>query len=143
MRIRGSRAGVALIMLAAVAVRPSAAQEASDSVAIAGVVADYIQGWREGDTARLGLALAPDGILMWRQGDRVSTRTFQEILQKRKPLPGYGEPWTLLSLDIFNGDVAVAEARIAGKGPTAVDVLTLYKLERGWRIVNKAFTYFR
>jgi hypothetical protein len=122
---------------------PAAAQDAADSVAIHRVVDGYISGWREADVERLSEVFAPEGRVMWVQDDQLATSTFAEVLGNRRPRPGYGEPWRLLSLSIAGDRVAVAEVWIAGASVNYVDFLTLYKIGDTWRIVTKAFTVLR
>ena len=119
--------------------------ESSDSLAVARTVADYIRGWREGDVALLREVFAPQGVVMWTSNDGFRTMTFEEVLEDRKPNPGYGEPWRIEHLRVVDGAVAVVEVFIARpeRGLEFTDILTLYRLAEGWRIVSKAYAWRR
>jgi len=134
-----------LVVLSATAItaRTVAGQAPADSAAITRVIAGYIDGWRRADTVLLGRVFSPHGVIVWPADDGgVSTITFAEVLRHRRPQPGYGEPWRVLSL-AMNDEVAVARVAIATATVDYLDVLTLYRLEDGWRIVCKAYSVRR
>jgi hypothetical protein len=130
-----------LVLLPAFAV--SADEFLTDEAAVRQVVADYIAGWREGDVDTLARIFALEhGHIIWRNSDNgVQSITFSEALQKRKPNPGYGQPYRIEHLDIVDGYLAVVRFNVerADKG-SYIDYFTLYKTGDGWKIVTKAFT---
>lgn len=111
----------------------------SDSVAIHRVLAEYVEGWRAGDVPRLRSVFAPAGAILWQSADTLATMTFERALANRRPNPGYGEPWRLESLSIVDGTVASARLWIKHRTGAYVDILGLYKLQDGWRIVTKTY----
>jgi dipeptidyl aminopeptidase/acylaminoacyl peptidase len=127
------------------AVRADRLPAPEDSLAIVSAVEGYVRGWRDGDVARLGEVLAPEGVIIWTGSGGVRTMTFQEALANRRPNPGFGEPWRLEALRVVDGRMAVAEVDIAfGEGEGQyTDVLTLYKTDGRWWIVGKAYSLRR
>jgi hypothetical protein len=121
--------------------RSTTAQEPdADRDAIRRVLTAYVEGWRDGDVARLGTALAPNGQIMWPANGRgLTTMTFEAALERRRPQPEYGRTWEVQSLDVVDARLAVAKLSISREGGSYVDYLVLMKLDAGWRIVNKTF----
>ena len=118
----------------------------SDEAGVRRAIEDYVSGWREGDVERLKRAFALEhGYIIWRSGEgeeqSLGSRRLDKALEKRRPNPGYGEPYVIESIDIVDGYLAVAKFVVerAGKG-SYVDYFTLYKVGGEWKIVTKAFT---
>ena len=123
---------------------PAHAQPGPDEEAIEKVLTDYIEGWREADTARLGQIMdQTEGRVMWiteKDGTQaLSSMTFGEVLKRRKPQSEYGLNWKVLELDVIEGQLAVARVFISRRGGSYIDVLVLQKLNQQWFIVNKTF----
>ncbi len=123
------------------------AVDAVDEAAIRHVVSEYVTGWREGDVERLSRIFDHDnGYIIWRStnGDQqsVDSMSFAEALKKRRANLGYGLPYTIESLDIIDGYLAMVKFNVARTNGSAYsDVFTLYKIDGNWKIVVKAFTY--
>lgn len=124
--------------------RELAAQSPSDEDQIRGVLADYVTGWRDGDAERLARVFATDeGRILWLEGapgeERLRSMTFGEALKQRPPQPEYGRPWSVLGLDVVDGQLAVAKLEIADADVSYVDCLVLQKISGSWLIVTKTF----
>ncbi len=120
------------------------AQETTDKELIHKMLSNYVEGWREGDEAKLRSVFALDeGRVVWiatADGkEKLQAMTFEKIVQRGKKQPAYGLEWDILALDIIDGRLAVAKLEISRKGGSYVDILTCHKIEGQWRIVNKAF----
>lgn len=123
------------------------AQESPDETAVRNVVGEYVAAWRAGDAARLGEVFELDhGYVIWRQEEggeaTVRSKTFGELLEKRKPNPGYGEPYEILTLDVRGGEIAFVtfRAELAERG-SYVNHFTLHKVADKWRITTKTFVW--
>ena len=120
-------------------------QDASETDAITETIERYVVGWRNGDLELLADAFATeDGVVLWRTGEAgqesLGGMTFGDILERgSRPNPEYGKDWEILSLDVVDGQLAVAKVDISRRGGSYVDYLVLYKLGNGWRIVTKTF----
>ena len=141
---RGARAFLLVLLIGGVTVLGVASTPAQQSTAeheaIEAVLEDYVVGWREGNAERLGRAFAPTGAIVWpAEGNDVNSMTFAAAIGRDRSNPSYGLEWNVESLDIVDDHVAVARVNISRTGGSYVDLLTLYKLDAGWRIVNKAF----
>lgn len=122
-----------------------AAQEPSPEAQIRATVEHYIVGWREGDLDRLAEAFASEsGVVLWRSGDpgeeTLAGMTFADIIARgSRPNPPFGTDWEIVELDVVDDQLAVARVDIARRGGRYTDVLVLYRLAEGWRIVTKTF----
>lgn len=137
---------VALTGACTVAVLSTAlrAQGPSDEDRIRAVLEEYVSGWRDGNVQRLTNVFATgEGRLLWVTGppgrDSLASMTLGQALERRRPQPGYGSPWRVLSLDIVDGQLAVAKLEIARTGGSYVDYLVLYRIAGAWRIVTKTY----
>jgi hypothetical protein len=127
---------------------PAGAEETDDEAAVRHAIGEYVAGWREGDVARLSKVFELDhGYIIWQQDDDegtpvVQSRTFRKLLEKRKPNPGYGEPYEILHLEVHGGSLAFATVRVerAPRG-SYVDHFTLHKLGDTWRITTKTYVW--
>jgi hypothetical protein len=121
------------------------AEGRDDEARIREVLSTYVSAWREGDVDRLARVFAAEhGRVMWLSGDgadqALASMTFQEILDRgSRPNPEYGLEWDVLSLDVLDGQLAVAKLYISRGGGSYIDYLTLQRIAGEWRIVNKTF----
>lgn len=123
----------------------AAAQQPTAESQIRETVERYVVGWREGDLERLANAFSAEtGVVLWRSGDpgeeMLAGMTFADILARgSRPNPDYGTEWDIVELDIVDDQLAVARVDIARRDARYTDVLVLYRLAEGWRIVTKTF----
>ena len=120
------------------------AQSTSDEERIRSVLEQYVTGWRDGDVERLGRIFATDeGRILWLAGnpgqETLRSMTFGEALQRRRPQPEYGRTWSILALDVVDGQLAMAKLDISREGGSYIDYLVLQKIAGEWRIVTKTF----
>ena len=143
MNIQRAWLGLALVMLAGPYTPPAQAQ-ATDEETIRRLVEDYVRSWREADVERLAQLFALDeGRVMWISEhagtQKLRSRTFRAVLAQRRPQPEYGLHWQVLTLDVIDGELAVAKVLISRSGGNYVDLLVWHKRAGAWRIVNKTF----
>ena len=90
-------------------------QGTSDVTAITETVERYVVGWRNGDLELLAEAFATEeGVVLWRTGEAgdesLGSMTFGDILERgSRPNPEYGMHWEIVSLDVVDGQLAVAK----------------------------------
>lgn len=123
------------------------ASESPEQRAVREVIGEYVAGWRAGDVERLSRVFELEhGHVLWRQddGDASTLRSlpFGELLKKRRPNPGYGEPYEILSLEIHGGELATATFRVerAPRG-SYINHLTLHRVRGEWRVTSKSFVW--
>ena len=122
----------------------SSAAPTDDAAAVRHAVSEYVAGWREGDTERLSKVFdTENGHIIWLsgEGEEIRSMTFGEALESRRPNPGYGDPYHIVSLDIVDGYLAVVKFDIQTAEGAYVDYLTLYKSASKWKIVAKTFAW--
>jgi Putative lumazine-binding len=136
--MRGFHGAVTLLLVAA----PAAAQSGADSAAIRATALDYVEGWYEGNAARMARALHPELVKRIVVSD---TATGQSVLQNMGASAlvngtrhGYGKETPkerrqkdVRVLDIF-GNAASAKATMADW----IDYMQLAKVDGRWVIVN-------
>lgn len=122
------------------------AEGSPDESAVRHVVDEYVAGWRTGDVERLSEVFELDhGHIIWTQNDDgksvIQSRTFRELLEKRKANPGYGEPYEILSLEVYDA-VAFVTFRVerAPRG-SYINHFTLHKVEDKWLVTTKTFVW--
>ena len=136
--MRGFHGALTLLLVAATA----AAQSGADSAAIRATALDYVEGWYEGNAARMARALHPELVKRIVVSD---TATGQSVLQNMGASAlvngtrhGYGKETPkerrqkdVRVLDIF-GNAASARATMADW----IDYMQLAKVDGRWVIVN-------
>ncbi|HSR69064.1 MAG TPA: nuclear transport factor 2 family protein [Acidobacteriota bacterium] len=118
--------------------------QGSDQDQLEQLLEDYVAGWREADVKRLEKVFAlEEGRVMWVSDasgqETLSSMTFAQVLERRKPQPEYGLEWSILSLDVVGGRLAVAKVRISRAGGSYIDFLVCQKIADRWKIINKTF----
>lgn len=143
MRTCGILFGIAFSLCLAVTAPGLHSEGLSDEERIQQLLSEYVAGWREGDQERLANVFAKKGTVVWvsDQSGRqeLESMTFEDVLNRQKLRPGYGQNWQLLSLDVVDGQLAVAKVDISRSGGSYVDVLVCQKIAEQWRIVHKSF----
>jgi hypothetical protein len=136
--MRGFQGALILLLVTA----PAAAQSGADSAAIRSTALDYVEGWYEGNAARMARALHPELVKRIVVSD---TATGQSVLQNMGSSAlvngtrhGYGKETPkerrqkdVRVLDIY-GNAASAKAIMADW----IDYMQLAKVDGRWVIVN-------
>jgi hypothetical protein len=140
MRLDTTLLSVAVVLLLATAT-PAAAQTAADSAAIRTAARDYIQGWYEGDAARMERSLHPDlakRIVEGRPDGRstVNHTTAASLVAQTASGGGRDTPierrrGDVRILDVFGN---AASVRVDAHG--WVDFMHLGKVDGEWKIIN-------
>lgn len=110
---------------------------------IGAVIDKYFRGLFEGDTAKLAEVFAEDSILY---GDidgepfLKKRQEFLDLVDGRPSLESQGDTFRMkvLSLEVL-GPVAFARLSAPMMDKSYVDLISLYRFEDGWKIVNKLF----
>jgi hypothetical protein len=118
---------------------------ATDEQLILAAVADYVEGWFDGDAERIGRALHPELVKRARgiegdDPDALETLTRQDMVDATADGVGVREDAPDRQIDVT---VAYRTADIASATCLChryVDLLHLVKMPEGWRIVNAAWT---
>lgn len=136
---------VAISCFALSAGQPAWAQDGEARDEVERVLADFVQGWRDGDAETLARVFALDaGYVQWVSGDgddeRAAAMTFRDIVARDRDHPDYGlSGWEIVSLDVVEGELAVAKLAIHEGGVVNVDYLVLYRIAETWKIVSNTF----
>ncbi len=110
--------------------------------AIEAVAADYIEGWYNGDVARMDRALHDDlakRIMVYDEGS--GSHEFRVVTKERMvemTASGGGEepdPTFEVTVDDISGEIATART----VSPEYIDYLQLVKTPDGWKIANVLF----
>lgn len=111
----------------------------NDVVAIEAVAADYIEGWYQGDEARMDRALHDN--LVKRILTDEGTEAFRVVTKERMvemTAAGGGEDPDVafeVTVDEISGDIATART----VSPEYIDFLQLVRTPTGWKIANVLF----
>lgn len=130
------------LLLCIVAAMPAAAQSPADSAAIRATALDYVEGWYEGNAARMSRALHPELVKRIVVSD---TATGKSVLQNMgasalvngarhgygKSTPKAQQQKDITILDIF-GNAASAKSVMT----EWIDYMQLAKVDGRWVIVN-------
>lgn len=109
------------------------------------VMADFVQGWREGDADRLGRVFAmAEGRIHWVSGEGdeevVKSMTFQAAVDRGKTNPAYGlDGWEILSMDVLDDELAMVKLEIQFGKYVSIDFMICQKVRGEWRIVSNTF----
>ncbi len=119
----------------------------NDTTDIEQAIENYIIGWRTGDSTRLKKAFDLDeGVVFWvdKSGDseQLKSMKLSALVGRGKTQEGYGIGYKIQSLEIIDGQLAVAIVKIPRKDSHYIDCLELQKLNGDWKIVLKSFVYF-
>ena len=115
-----------------------------DEGAIRAVVADYIEGWYDGDAGRMERALHPELMKRCRgiegdDPDALETLTAREMIDETADGVGRAEDapdrQVDVTIDHLSGDIASVTCLCH----RYVDLLHLIRMPEGWRIVNAAW----
>jgi hypothetical protein len=116
--------------------------DAEDKAAIEAVAADYIEGWYNGDVARMDRALHNDLAKRTMVHDEGSGSHTLRVVTKERMVEmtasGGGEdpdPVFEVAVDDISGEMASARTI----SPEYVDYLQLVKTPEGWKIANVLF----
>jgi Putative lumazine-binding len=136
-------AAASMAVLLGLKMQATPSQTPSDDDRIRLVLKGYVEGWRDADTTRLAKVFARQGRMFWSSGgsvrDTLMSMTFGQTLARRKEQPEYGKAWSVMNLDIVDGQLAVAKLSISRAGGSYVDYLVLEKIASDWRIVTKTW----
>ena len=119
----------------------------NDTQQVMQAVEDYVIGWRNGDKELLKKTFDMDaGVVLWvdKKGERerLKSMTLADLANRVKPQLNFGIGYTLQSLEITDGQLAVARVKIPIGNSHYIDVLELQKINGQWKIVLKSFVYF-
>jgi Putative lumazine-binding len=113
----------------------------ADELAIRAAVADYVEGWFDGDAARMQRALHPEFVKRCRgiegdDPDALETLSAREMIDATTDGVGRGEDRPdrriEVEIDYLNGGIASVTCLCH----RYVDLLQLIRMPEGWRIVN-------
>ncbi len=113
-----------------------------DTAAIEAIAADYVEGWYNGDAARMDRALHDDLVKRTIVQDETSgAHEFRVVTKERMvemaALGGGEEPDPVFEVfvDAISGDIATART----VSPEYIDYLQLVRTPDGWRIAGVLF----
>ena len=113
-----------------------------ETAAVEAVAADYIEGWYQGDVARMDRALHDDLAKRTMVHDEASDTQTLRVVTKQRMLEltasgGGDDPDAAfeISVDDISGEIASARTI----SPEYVDYLQLVKTPDGWKIANILF----
>ncbi|WP_342375532.1 DJ-1/PfpI family protein [Myxococcus stipitatus] len=110
-----------------------------DAEAIRAAVADYTEGVKAGDGARLQRAFHPDSKLLYVKPDGTFTAwASADYIQNAVKNPGKGREDKVLQIDIA-GTAALAKVSVRTEKFEFIDYISLLKLGGQWTIVSKVF----
>ncbi|MBZ4336088.1 DJ-1/PfpI family protein [Corallococcus sp. AS-1-12] len=110
-----------------------------DVAAIRAVVADYTEGVKSGDEARLHRAFHPEAkLLSVGPNDALATWPGADYIQTAVKRPFIGREDAVLQVDVF-GSAAVAKVSVRTSKWDFIDYISLLKLEGRWSIVSKVY----
>ena len=121
------------------------APEGPSREALEKVMADFVQGWREGDRAILGRVFEmTNGRITWVSGDtpdqRVSSMTFRAAVDRDRQHPDYGtDGWRIVWLNVIDDELATAKLEIMDGEQVSVDHMICQRVGGQWRIVGNTF----
>jgi Putative lumazine-binding len=115
-----------------------------DETAVEDAARDYIEGWFDGDHARMGRALHPE--LAKRSLERdasgaesIRTLTAREMIDMTASGKGQREDVDDRRIEVEVHDVSEGIASATVRCALYIDLLQLLKTQEGWRIVNVAW----
>jgi Putative lumazine-binding len=115
-----------------------------DETAVEDAARDYIEGWFDGDRARMGRALHPE--LAKRSLERdasgaesIRTLTAREMIDMTASGKGQREDVDDRRIEVEVHDVSEGIASATVRSALYIDLLQLVKTQEGWRIVNVAW----
>ena len=115
-----------------------------DEEAIRAVVADYVEGWFDGDAGRMERALHPELMKRCRgvegdDPDALETLSAREMIDATADGVGRAEDASdrqiEVTIDYLSGDIA----SVTCLSHRYVDLLHVIRMPEGWRIVNAAW----
>jgi hypothetical protein len=116
--------------------------DAGEVAAVEAVAADYIEGWYQGDVARMDRALHDDLAKRTAVHDEASDTQTLRVVTKQRMLGltasgGGDDPYAscVITVDDISGEIASART----VSPEYVDYLQLVKTPGGWKIANILF----
>src|SRR3954453_7346761 len=115
-----------------------------DEVAVEHAARDYIEGWFDGDRARMERALHPELAKRSLEQDAsgaesVRTLTTREMIDMTASGKGQKEDIDDRQIEVEVHDVSEGIASATVRCALYVDLLQLLKTREGWRIVNVAW----
>ena len=121
---------------------PALAQTAADSAAIRATALDYVEGWYEGDPARMTRALHPELVKRIVVNDTATGKSVLQTMGASALVNGTRHGWgkstpkekqekEVRILDIFGG-----AASVRGTMADWIDYMQLAKVDGRWVIVN-------
>ena len=115
-----------------------------DEAAVARAARDYIEGWFDGDRARMERALHPELAKRSLEQDAsgaesVRTLTAREMIDMTANGEGQREDVDDRRIEVEVHDVSEGIASATVRSALYVDLLQLLKTRDGWRIVNVAW----
>jgi len=118
--------------------------DGDEEAAVRAAVADYVEGWFDGDATRMERALHPELVKRCRgiegdDPDALETLSAAEMVEATEEGIGQGEDapdrQIEVTIDYLSGGVASATCSCH----RYVDLLHLFRMPEGWRIVNAAW----
>ncbi|AKQ67935.1 hypothetical protein A176_004847 [Myxococcus hansupus] len=110
-----------------------------DLEAIRARVADYTEGVKSGDAARLQRAFHTEAKLLHVEPDgRLDIRPSSDFIQSAVQAPVPESEASVLQVDL-HGSAAIVKVAMRTRRWSFIDYLTLLKVEGQWTIVNKAY----
>ncbi len=118
---------------------------ATDEQLILAAVADYVEGWFDGDAERIGRALHPELVKRARgiegdDPDALETLTRQDMVDATADGVGVREDAPDRQIDVRIEYRTADIASVTCLCHRYVDLLHLVKMPEGWRIVSAAWT---
>jgi hypothetical protein len=115
----------------------NAADEARTRAAITAIVRDYVEGWFDGDAARMERALHPELVKRCRglegdDPDALETLTKDAMVEATRDGEDAPDRRIEISIDQVGGGIASVTCLCH----RYVDLLQLIEMPEGWRIVN-------
>jgi hypothetical protein len=116
-------------------------EAAADDLAIRSAVADYVEGWFDGNAARMERALHPEFVKRCRglegdEPDALETLSAREMIEATADGVGRGEDRPDRRIEITIDHVGGGIASVTCLCHRYVDLLQLIRMPEGWRIVN-------
>jgi hypothetical protein len=109
--------------------------------AIEATIRDYIEGWYEGDAARMDRSLHHDLLKRTREADNHGSAQFREVTKERMVAltsAGGGEsPGADYEIEVHHVSGEIASAHV--RSPEYLDYLQLIETDACWKIANILF----
>ncbi|HEY5609861.1 MAG TPA: nuclear transport factor 2 family protein [Thermoanaerobaculia bacterium] len=112
-----------------------------DEAAIRATINHYFDGHATGDGAHFKLAFHPVSKLFWIKEGTFAERTSDDYIAgaSGKPAPDESDRKRTIEMIDISGNAAVAKLKLDYPKAVIVDYMSLLKVDREWKIVNKIY----